>query len=270
MATWRTLLIVALAGGMGAVVSGAEPIEVRPGGVVAWPAEEISACALEGRRWTPVDGICYFPVDLERTGTTEVALVRPSGWEVAELRVGAYPYPTQRLTVSEEKVHLSEEALQRVRREQEQIRALWERETPPRFELPLAAPLEDLPEGGRFGARRIFNNEPRSPHSGADYGVPAGTPVLAADDGEVVLTGDFFFSGRSVFVDHGGGLISMYFHLSEVDVETGQEVQRGEVVGKVGSTGRSTGPHLHFGLRWHGARVDPELLLSGDIPQMTR
>ncbi|MDE2978565.1 MAG: M23 family metallopeptidase [Acidobacteriota bacterium] len=119
-----------------------------------------------------------------------------------------------------------------------------------------------MPAGGRFGAKRIINGEPRSPHTGADYAVPQGTPVLAVEDAVVALAGEFFFSGNAVFLDHGNGLISMYFHLHEVFVEQGDEVPRGRLIGTVGSTGRSTGPHLHFGIRWQGARVDPALWLG--------
>ncbi len=153
-------------------------------------------------------------------------------------------------------------------RENGLIGKLWARQGEPRFSLPLAAPLEELPTGGRFGARRIINGEPRSPHTGADYAMPQGTPVLAVDDAVVALTGEFFFSGNAVFLDHGNGLISMYFHLHEAFVEQGEEVSRGRLIGTVGSTGRSTGPHLHFGIRWQGSRVDPALLLgkSGTIP----
>ncbi|MEM1250263.1 MAG: M23 family metallopeptidase, partial [Acidobacteriota bacterium] len=130
------------------------------------------------------------------------------------------------------------------------------------FQLPLAQPLERLPRGGRFGARRIINGEPRSPHTGADYAANQGTPVLAAADGVVRLAEEHFFGGNSVFLDHGDGLITMYLHLHEIFVDPGESVTRGSVIGTVGSTGRSTGPHLHFGIRWRGARVDPAFLLQ--------
>jgi murein DD-endopeptidase MepM/ murein hydrolase activator NlpD len=155
-----------------------------------------------------------------------------------------------------------------VRRENEQVAALWSREGQRRFELPLRPPLDPLPQGGRFGSRRVINGQPRSPHGGADYSAAEGTPVLAAADGVVALVGDHFFGGRSVFVDHGDGLITMYFHLSRVDVVQGPQLRQGERVGAVGSSGRATGPHLHFGTRWRGARVDPRLLLAdpGELP----
>ena len=104
---------------------------------------------------------------------------------------------------------------------------------------------------------------PRSPHTGADYAANQGTPVLAAEAGTVRLAEEHFFSGNSIFIDHGDGLVSMYFHMHELFVSPGDRVTRGAVIGTVGSTGRSTGPHLHFGLRWRGARIDPRPLFEG-------
>jgi murein DD-endopeptidase MepM/ murein hydrolase activator NlpD len=101
-----------------------------------------------------------------------------------------------------------------------------------------------------------------SPHGGADFAADLGTPVRSAADGTVVMVANHFFGGNAVFVDHGDGLVSQYFHLSRALVREGQEVARGAVVGEVGATGRATGPHLHFGLRWRGARVNPVLLLA--------
>ena len=184
--------------------------------------------------------------------------------ESRSIRISEYPYHVEYIELKDDsKVDLSQEDLARVRRETGAIKALWDLATPRRFSLPLAPPLEALPDGGRFGSRRFFNKQPRSPHSGADYAAAQGLDVLATTDGTVALAGDFFFSGGSVFVDHGDGLVSMYFHLSETarcprEIESG----RGERVGAVGATGRATGPHLHFGLRWRGARIDPALLLG--------
>ncbi len=110
----------------------------------------------------------------------------------------------------------------------------------------------------------MFNGQPRSPHGGADFKAKPGTLVRAAADGRVVVAEDQYFPGRAVFIDHGDGLISMSFHFSEILVKEGDEVKRGDPIGRVGATGRVTGPHLHFALRWHGARVDPAILL--DLP----
>jgi murein DD-endopeptidase MepM/ murein hydrolase activator NlpD len=237
---------------------------VRPGGVVRWGGEGTSGCGMDGERWPALDATCFYPVDLlAREG--EVAVERWVGDErsAARVRVGDYPYAGQHLTLEDDRhVHLSPEDLARSEREAARVAELWGRRTPRRFTLPLAPPLAALPAGGRFGARRVINGEPRSPHTGADYAAAAGTPVLAVAPGRVVLAEEHFFAGKSVFIDHGDGLISMSFHLSGLAVAVGDEVAAGEIVGLVGSSGRATGPHLHFGLRWRGARVDPALLLA--------
>jgi murein DD-endopeptidase MepM/ murein hydrolase activator NlpD len=124
--------------------------------------------------------------------------------------------------------------------------------------------VASLPEGKDFGAKWVFDDQPDSAeiHSGADYALATGTPVVALADGTVVVAEDLFFAGNAVFVDHGDGLIGMYFHLSQISVQAGHDVKKGETLGLVGSTGRVTGPHLHLGVRWHGARIDPQFLLT--------
>ena len=240
--------------------------EVPPGAVVRWSAPGTAACGLGagGERWEPIGETCWYPVDLlHGEGRVELVRWRSGERESRRVRVSAYPYEVQQVELEDDSmVHLSSEDLARVRRESRRIDALWSRQGPRLFDLPLHPPLDPLPSGGRFGARRFFNGEPRSPHSGADYKAPTGAPVEAADDGVVALTGDHFFAGRSVFLDHGDGLITMYFHLAEIAVEEGERVERGQVVGRVGSTGRATGPHLHFAVRWRGERVDPGMLLE--------
>ena len=236
---------------------------VRPGTVVRWAGEGLEWCEAAGRRFEPLAGACFYPVDLLRkAGLLELARGRSGRRETTAVRVRTFDYPVQKLTLPPRMVELSPEDLARVERENRETARLWTREGRRRFALPLGGPLDPLPQGGRFGHRRIINGRPRSPHGGSDYSAEGGTPVLAAADGEVAMVADQFFGGNSVFVDHGDGLISMYMHMSRVDVAEGQAVRRGERVGAVGSTGRATGPHLHFGVRWHGARVDPALLLG--------
>lgn len=252
-----------LAAGL-AVSAGAEVRTIAPGGLVRWPGEGVESCGQAGRTWRAISGDCWYPIDLlTPEGELQLARWRNGRREQAVVRVSAYPYEVQHITLQDDsQVDLSAADLERVREENRRIGALWSRETPRRFDLPLSSPLEPLPSGGRFGSRRFFNDQPRSPHTGVDYSVGEGTPVLAIADGTVVLAGDFFFSGGSLFLDHGDGLISMYFHLSERSVGEGSDVRRGDVLGRVGQTGRATGPHLHIGVRWRGARIDPSLLLA--------
>lgn len=256
--------------GATAVLAAADPLAAQtaaPGSLVHWPGEGIERCLVGDRSFAPtvVNGVsgCLVPVGLTRTADVIAQRDRDGRREKLHIGLGEYPYSVQRLEIKDRsRVDLSPENLARVQRENALIAKLWGRQGKPRFSLPLGAPLEDMPAGGRFGAKRIINGEPRSPHTGADYAVPQGTPVLAVEDAVVALAGEFFFSGNAVFLDHGNGLISMYFHLHEVFVGQGDEVSRGHRIGTVGSTGRSTGPHLHFGVRWQGERVDPALLLA--------
>jgi hypothetical protein len=240
---------------------------VVPGGVVRWGGAGTERCGFGGgggERWEPIDGVCWYPVDLSRSaGPLAVERWAGGARRTATVEVGRYPYAEQRLTIEDEsKVDLSPADLARVDRENARIAELWGRRTPRRFSLPLAPPLASLPAGGRFGARRVINGRPRSPHSGADFAARAGTPVVAPAAGTVVLAAEHFFAGQSVYLDHGDGLVTMVFHLSEIEVREGQAVRAGERLGRVGSTGRATGPHLHFGVRWRGARIDPALLLG--------
>lgn len=125
----------------------------------------------------------------------------------------------------------------------------------------------DKPVDGRlsspFGLRRFFNGQERNPHSGLDFAVPQGTPIKAPADGVVTIVADYFFNGKTVFLDHGQGLITMYCHLSAFDVTVGEQVSRGQVIARVGATGRATGPHLHWNVSLNNARVDPSLFIQG-------
>lgn len=177
-------------------------------------------------------------------------------------RIEARPYATQQLRVAPRHVDLAPADAERAQRERDRIRALlgaWSEPGP--ATLQMALPVEGQ-RSSPFGLRRVFNGQPRNPHSGLDLAAPMGTPVLAPAPGRVVDVGDYFFNGLSVFVDHGHGLLTMYCHLSAVEVRVGDVVDTGTRLGAVGATGRVTGPHLHWGVALNGALVDPELLLA--------
>jgi len=172
-----------------------------------------------------------------------------------EVQAGAFGL--QKLTLPKNKVDLDAPTLKRVRGEKSRMKAAFANSFEKRlWEGPFIAPVEGRRQG-TFGRRRLINGKPRRSHTGEDISAPTGTPILAPNAGKVVLVGHFFFNGRSVVIDHGLGLISMYFHLSEVNVEKGALVKIGEQIGLVGKSGRVTGPHLHWGMRLNNAKVDP-------------
>jgi len=164
---------------------------------------------------------------------------------------------TRRLTLPKGMVDLDAEALERVRKESRIMKeALDAPVSIPLWRGPFIRPIEGEIVGP-FGRRSIINDQPRAPHSGVDLTAPEGTPVKAMNHGRVVLTVNHFFTGKSVVIDHGGGILSMYFHLDKILVKRDHEVKKGEPIGLVGATGRATGPHLHLAVRINGARVDP-------------
>ncbi len=172
-------------------------------------------------------------------------------------------YAVQHITLKNQRmVEPTREDLVRIRGEKQRSDAALSRWTDvPDVTLALDLPIQGE-KSNSFGRRRFFNGQPRSPHSGMDIAAPQGSPVHAPADGEVVEVGNYFFNGNTVFIDHGQGLVTMYCHLQRVDVRPGQHVQRGEVIGAVGMTGRATGPHLHWGVSLNRNMVNPALLLT--------
>jgi murein DD-endopeptidase MepM/ murein hydrolase activator NlpD len=171
--------------------------------------------------------------------------------------VKAGTFAEDRLTVPDRFVELSPEDQARAARETARLAALFRSRTKERlWQGAFVVPIEDGRRSSSFGRRRILNGKPRSPHTGVDLGAPTGTPVRAMQRGRVVLDEDFFFSGRTIVLDHGLGLFSFYGHLSESRTESGRVVDAGDVIGLVGATGRVTAPHLHWAVRIGDARVD--------------
>lgn len=170
-------------------------------------------------------------------------------------------YSTQRLTVKDQrKVEPNAEDMIRIQAEQirmDRARTTWT-DTPVNYHFiqPVTGPVSSI-----FGLRRFFNNQARKPHSGLDLAATEGTPIQAVEAGTVIESGDFFFSGNMVYIDHGQGLISLYAHLHQIQVKIGDKIERGQVIGQVGQTGRVTGPHLHLGVILNQSLIDPVLLL---------
>ncbi|MHB8477524.1 MAG: peptidoglycan DD-metalloendopeptidase family protein [Steroidobacteraceae bacterium] len=211
----------------------------------------------DGAAWVAVIGI---PLAAP-LGLRQVTVRDPDGTQELEFAVGDKQYTSQSLKVAPRQVNLSAADLARVNREKIRIEhALSHWTEPPPESLRLPQPVPG-PRSSSFGSRRIFNGQSRNPHGGMDIAAATGTAVLAPIAGTVVDTGAYFFNGNTVFIDHGRGLISMYCHLSAVAVKPGERVAAGTRIGAVGMTGRTTGPHLHWGLSLNRAWVDPELFL---------
>jgi len=192
-------------------------------------------------------------------------LVRTSGGKAevmrSEVRVREKDFSVQKLYIEEKEY--TPERLERIGREREMLQSLWKTVTPERlWREGFLQPLPVITVTGDFGLRRFINDVPRNPHTGVDLRAAAGDTVFAPNRGRVVLSGDFYFSGKSIILDHGEGLYSMYFHLSAFLVEEGADVSRGQPIGLIGSTGRATAPHLHWGIILRGARLDPLKLLE--------
>ena len=181
----------------------------------------------------------------------------------ATLAVRAGKFATESLTVQKQFVEPNEQQAQRAVAEQEKLRQIFDHITPEKlWHGPFRLPLTGGVRGTNFGKRRILNGQPRSPHTGADFPAPAGTPIHATQSGRVVLAEELYFSGNTVIIDHGLGIYSLYGHLSATDVAAGDAVKAGAVIGKVGATGRVTGPHLHWGVTVNKARVNPVQLVA--------
>ncbi|HXQ30338.1 MAG TPA: peptidoglycan DD-metalloendopeptidase family protein [Steroidobacteraceae bacterium] len=215
--------------------------------------------AADAGRWYAVVGI-----PLSATPGSEVVSVAASDGSRRTVTFAVAPkeYVTQQLTVAPKHVDLSPGDLARYEREKvtlADVLGTWTERRP--ATLALATPVTG-PRSSSFGSRRVFNGQVRSPHTGMDIAAAVGTPVQAPAAGTVIVTGDYFFDGNTVILDHGEGFITLYCHLSRIDVRAGQAIEAGQSLGRVGATGRVTGPHLHFAVMLNGAWVDPELFLG--------
>ncbi len=269
----RPALAVALL--LAATVAAAAPPLPRhhpvPGGVALVPLGEAPArpaARYAGREvlvirgpggWTAVVGI---PLTA-RPGPARLEVRDGRGARVVRFEVRAHDYPLQRITLKDPRmVTPPASVLGRIRAETARLRrGLAHRSpgTPERLRFP---PPADGPLSSRFGLRRVLNGRPRSPHRGLDIAAPRGAPVRAPLAGTVLDVGEFYFTGRTVLVDHGGGLVTLYCHLDRVEVRKGERLAAGAPIGTVGASGRATGPHLHWAVALNGALVDPALFLE--------
>jgi len=219
---------------------------------------DVPAFRVSDRAWEALVGI-----DLDvRPGTYKVAISAGAARATYDLHVTPRTFRTRRLTVDEAFVTPPKAEEARIEREAALLAETWKASASERlwsgsFARPVAEPANSA-----FGTRSIFNGKPRNAHGGADFLSPAGTPIHAPNAGRILIARSLYFSGNTVIIDHGLGLFSMLAHLSETDVHEGDRVTTGQVIGKVGATGRVTGPHLHWTVRAASARVDPLSLLA--------
>jgi len=213
----------------------------------------------EGKRWIAIVGL---PLTI-KPGSQQIEVQTGDTGRTLSFQVDGKRYAKQRITLKNQRqVNPNPDDLRRIERElAEQTRAYQTFSPGTPSNLLLDKPV-DGPLSSRFGLRRLFNGEERNPHAGLDFAVPAGTPIKSPAAGKVILLGDYFFNGKTVFVDHGQGMISMFCHLSKTDVRLGQQLPRGGVVGRVGATGRATGPHMHWNVSLNDARVDPAIFIG--------
>ena len=266
------LMALALLGSMTAASAYAMPLESRvPGGVAIVPLNTHAAQAPkvsydnipvmvtkseDGKNWQAILGI---PL----TATADKPLTLRVNQQNLQVPIQDKSYEAQYITLKNKRqVNPNPEDLKRWDRESAEMKAaflVWSEPKQPvlNFDWPVKGRLSSP-----FGLKRYFNNEPRKPHSGIDIAVPAGTPIHAPAAGRVVATGNYFFNGNTVILDHGYGLTTMYCHMSKISVHKGDWVKSGTQIGLVGSTGRATGPHLHWSVSLNNARVDPSLFLE--------
>lgn len=266
------LLVIVLGGSLSALAANLPLASHVPGGVavVALPDEvDFTSVTFSNKRvMTVVNGDQWYAVvglPLNTKPGMHKLSYRNKRGEAGNLsfEVKDKAYREQRLTIKNKRqVNPNEADLERIGKERKKIGAAFAKWTPRsdinmRFDKPV-----DGPFSSPFGLKRFFNDQPRNPHSGLDIAAPTGTPIRLPADGTVVESGDYFFNGNTVFVDHGQGLITMYCHMDSIRVKSGDELKRGDVIGAVGKTGRVTGAHLHWSVSLNGTRVDPILFLA--------
>ncbi|MEX1200781.1 MAG: M23 family metallopeptidase [Methylophaga sp.] len=214
------------------------------------------------QRWYALVGI---PLDA-KPGVHRITVDDVASRSSQIFDIGDKQYPTQHINIKDQnQVTPDPESLKRIYRETDRIQAVLNNfDDSSTADWQMVWPVEGR-ISGLFGRRRVFNGEPRKPHGGIDIAAKTGTVIMAPADGKVADTGDYFFNGKTIFIDHGQGLISVYCHLDEINVKAGDKIRQGSRIGTVGATGRVTGPHLHLGISLNGTMIEPRLLMP-DLP----
>lgn len=239
---------------------------LEQGGIVFGEVAPGTSLAVDGRKVSVSDaGRFIFGLDRDAKPTGTLLIRYVDGAEtVQDFTVAPRDWIVERVDgLPQNTVTPNPETAKRIRAEGGMIVAARNRTEPlPFFETGFLQPAQGR-ISGVFGSQRILNGQPRSPHSGLDIAAPTGTPILATADGIVSLVHDgMVLTGKTIMIDHGFGLDSVYIHMSEIHVEEGQSVQQGDVIGAIGMTGRTSGPHLHFGISWYGAKLDPQTVMA--------
>jgi murein DD-endopeptidase MepM/ murein hydrolase activator NlpD len=250
------------------------PHHAIPGGIVSITLDQSGATAptvlFQNKSAMTIQNaqgewIAVIGVPLDQSSPIELAV----NDKKISLPINDFPYEEQHIEIKEKrKVNPQKNDMTRISHEYNQMTPVYKS-----FNDGLANNWNSMlkpvdgPYSSAFGLKRFFNGQARKPHSGIDIAAPEGAPIKAPADGTIALTGDFFFNGNSVFIDHGQGLISMMCHLSRIDVKEGDVIKQGDLIGAVGKTGRATGPHLHWTVSLNNARVNPKLLLKDDQPK---
>jgi murein DD-endopeptidase MepM/ murein hydrolase activator NlpD len=217
---------------------------------------------LDATRWRALLGIDIDTKPGSYTVSFEATSAGRTITATTDVNITAGEFGRRVLKVDDAFVNPPPPVVARIRREAAEVEQLWTQSEPRRlWDTGFVRPVPDRANGA-FGSRSVFNGQPRQPHGGADFLSPAGTPIQAPNNGRIVLARDLYFTGNTVVIDHGLGVFSLLAHLSVMDVHQGELVTQGQVIGRVGATGRVTGPHLHWAVRMNGARVDPLALLA--------
>lgn len=259
--------------------AGALPVESPvPGGVVQIPLASNQTTAPQAyfhdqrvlvveqaQQWLAVVGI---PLN-QKIGQDRLVVKTAEQTQSVDFSIHGKRYPEQHLTIKNKRlVNPEAEDLEQIAADKvaiEQALATWTESA--RVDMDFTAPVDGR-LSSLFGLKRFFNGQAKNPHSGLDIAAPAGTPIHAPAAGQVINTGQYYFNGNTVFLDHGQGLISAYFHLTDIAVQVGQRLERGELLGTVGKTGRVTGPHLHWTVYLNQTKVDPALFIANDLPRL--